>query len=202
MCVRVKSLSSCSTLRDPMDCSPPDSSVCGILQERILEWIAISSSRGKEYWRGLPSPPPGDLPNPGIEPRSLMSPALADRFFTTEPTRKLPPTHTHTAHSIKDYGILLFQSAMNYLSNAASTKVVGKEMCRSFHFFYITPLISKGSLRTNTSHFKEMSACVPAIPSVLLQFFSFVKVKYYFFKFNLILLLATLSLCSWRWAFL
>ena len=38
-----------------------------------------------EYWSGLPCPPPGDLPNPGIEPASLMSPALAGRSFTTEP---------------------------------------------------------------------------------------------------------------------
>ena len=37
----------------------------------------------QEYWSGLPSPTPGDLPNPGIEPKS---PALASRFFTTEPT--------------------------------------------------------------------------------------------------------------------
>ena len=37
----------------------------------------------QEYWSGLPVPPPGDLPNPGIEPVSLMSPALADRLFTT-----------------------------------------------------------------------------------------------------------------------
>ena len=37
----------------------------------------------EEYWSGLPGPPPGDLPNPGIEPRSLTSPALAGRFFTT-----------------------------------------------------------------------------------------------------------------------
>ena len=43
---------SCLTLCDPMDCSPPGSSVHGILQARILEWIAISSSRE--------SPPTGD----------------------------------------------------------------------------------------------------------------------------------------------
>ena len=125
---------------DPMDCSPPGSSVHGILQARILEWAAISSSRGsppprdqtcisffsciasrfltsqslgkprfsvviyfihgglglvtkscptlvtpwtvacqaplsmgfsrQEYWSGLPFPSPGDLPDPGIEPRS------------------------------------------------------------------------------------------------------------------------------------
>ena len=35
----------CPTLCDPMDCSTPGSSVCGILQARILEWVAISSSR-------------------------------------------------------------------------------------------------------------------------------------------------------------
>ena len=42
----------------------------------------------KEYWSGLPCPPPGDLPGPGIEPTSLMVPALAGRFFTTSITWK------------------------------------------------------------------------------------------------------------------
>ena len=40
----------------------------------------------QEYWSGLPWPPPGDLLNPGIEPMSLMSPALASGFFTTSTT--------------------------------------------------------------------------------------------------------------------
>ena len=40
----------------------------------------------QEYWSVLPCPRPGDLPNPGIEPASLMSPALAGRFFTTNAT--------------------------------------------------------------------------------------------------------------------
>ena len=40
----------------------------------------------QEYWHGLPFPPPGDLSNPGIEPESLMSPALTGRFFTTSAT--------------------------------------------------------------------------------------------------------------------
>ena len=40
----------------------------------------------QEYWSGLPCPPPGDPPNPGIKPVSLMSPALAGRFFTTSTT--------------------------------------------------------------------------------------------------------------------
>ena len=42
----------------------------------------------QEYWSGLPFPPPGDLPDPGIEPSSLEPPALADRFFTTVPAGK------------------------------------------------------------------------------------------------------------------
>ena len=41
----------------------------------------------QEYWDGLPFPSPGDLPNPGIKPGS---PALAGRFFTTEPPGKPP----------------------------------------------------------------------------------------------------------------
>ena len=55
-----------------MDYSPPDSFVHGILQARILKWVAISSS--------------GDLPDPGIEAASLKSPALAVGFFTTSTT--------------------------------------------------------------------------------------------------------------------
>ena len=61
MCVLVDQ--SCLTLCNPMDCSPPLSSLHGILQARILE--------------GLPYSPPRDLPEPGIKPTSLMSPALA-----------------------------------------------------------------------------------------------------------------------------
>ena len=40
----------------------------------------------QEFWSGLPCPPPGDLPNPGIEPTSLMSPALTGGFFNTSST--------------------------------------------------------------------------------------------------------------------
>ena len=47
--------------------------------------LSMGFSR-QEYWSGLPCPPPGDLPNPGMEPASLMSLALADVFFTTSAT--------------------------------------------------------------------------------------------------------------------
>ena len=47
--------------------------------------LSMEFSR-QEYWSGLPGPPPGDLPNPGIKPASLMSPALAGAFFTSGAT--------------------------------------------------------------------------------------------------------------------
>ena len=58
-----------------MDCSLPGSPVHGILQAKILEWVAISYSRV--------------LTDPGIEATSLESSALAGGFFTTEPPGKL-----------------------------------------------------------------------------------------------------------------
>ena len=47
--------------------------------------LSMGSSRD-EYWSGLPCQPPGDLPNLGIKPMSLLSPALAGEFFTTSAT--------------------------------------------------------------------------------------------------------------------
>ena len=60
-----KALWSCPTLCNSVDCNPPGSSSS-----------CLGFSR-QEYWSGLSFSPPGDLPNPGIEPVSLMSPALA-----------------------------------------------------------------------------------------------------------------------------
>ena len=87
----------CLAFCDPMDCSPPGSSVHGILQARILEWVAILSSRessqpsdwtkvshitgrffivwaareAQEYWSGQPIPSPRNHPNPEIKPGLL-----------------------------------------------------------------------------------------------------------------------------------
>ena len=91
----------------------------GILQARIQEWIAVPSSRAssqprdrtqvphiaggfftswatreaQEYWSGLPFPSPADLPRPGTGP---ASPALAGRFFTTEPPGNPSTTWEHS----------------------------------------------------------------------------------------------------------
>ena len=62
-----------------MDCSSPGSSVLGLSRQ--------------EYWNGLPCPPPGDPPGLGIEPTSLMSPELADGFFTTSTTWEAHKVH-------------------------------------------------------------------------------------------------------------
>ena len=63
---------SCPTLCDPTDCPPPGFSVHGIFQARILEWVAISYSRGSSQ--------------PRVEPVSSVAPASAGEFFTTGAT--------------------------------------------------------------------------------------------------------------------
>ena len=77
--MHAQSLHSCPTLCDPMDCTPLGSSVHGIFQARILEWFAISFSRG--------------LSDSGIKPRS---PALQTDSLLTELPRKptWDPAHT------------------------------------------------------------------------------------------------------------
>ena len=72
---------SCLTLCDPVDCSPPGSSVHGILQARILEWVAISFSRGSSQ--------------PG-------SPALQADALSSEPPGKPPGTGDKRPNIIKD----------------------------------------------------------------------------------------------------
>ena len=67
-----KSFQSYLALCDPMDCTRQPPLAMGFFKQ--------------EYWSGLPFPPPWDLSKPGIEPMSLMSPALAGRFFTTSAT--------------------------------------------------------------------------------------------------------------------
>ena len=68
---------SCLILCDPMDCSLSGSSVHGIFQARILQWVSISYSRGSS--------------RPGVEPVSLASPALAGVVFTAVPPGKSLP---------------------------------------------------------------------------------------------------------------
>ena len=74
--VKVLVTQSRPTLCDPMLCSPPRSSDHGILQARILEWVAISSSRGSSWPKR-------------VEPASPVSPALQADSLPSEPSGKL-----------------------------------------------------------------------------------------------------------------
>ena len=76
-----KCFQSRSTLCDPMDCSLPDTSVYGISQARILEWVSMPSSR--------------ESSRPRDQTHISMSPALAGRFFTTSATRVPHPIPRH-----------------------------------------------------------------------------------------------------------
>ena len=73
--MHVQSLQSYLTLCDPMNCSPPDSSVHEILHARILEWVAMHLH--------------GNLANPRIKSMSPLSPALQVDSLPTEPSGKL-----------------------------------------------------------------------------------------------------------------
>ena len=117
--VCAKSLPSCPTLCDPMDCSPPDSSIQGIIQAGILEWVAMSSSRG--------SSPPRD------QTHISHGSCTAGGFFTTESRGKvwklillpLPPqclhvviTHSSPGHSpsvLKDFSSCLTAHLFSHL---------------------------------------------------------------------------------------
>ena len=89
---------SCLTLCDPMDCNPPGSSVHGV-------------STGQNTAVGC-HPPPGDLPNPGIKPRS--SPLQVDSLQSEPPRKPVQHTHTHTHIYIFGCALLLLGS---YLLN-------------------------------------------------------------------------------------
>ena len=75
--------------------------VCPVVSSAGTRWtvahqvpLSMGLSR-QEYWTGLPFPPPGDLPDPGIQPRSPESPASAGRFFIAETPGKPTITEFH-----------------------------------------------------------------------------------------------------------
>ena len=94
VCVSVHA-QSCLTLCGPMDC---------IAHQALL---SMEFSRG-EYWSGLPYPTPGDLPDPRVEPTSLVSLALEGAFFTTVLPGKSRASHREKQFLLPAKGELLF----------------------------------------------------------------------------------------------
>ena len=71
--------------------------------------LSMGFSR-QEYWNELPCPPPGDLPDPGMEPASLVSPVSAGRFYTTSTTWEAQVQHgvpVLNTHSLRFYEVSL-----------------------------------------------------------------------------------------------
>ena len=124
-----------STLSSPLEIQSTETTPSGFQSFRVtqcsglsLVWLFGTSwtaahqallSMGlsrQEYWRGLPCPPPGALPQPGIKPTSPASPALAGGFFTTEPPRKPQGTTSICKSSLVTYigQINRFESGIHF----------------------------------------------------------------------------------------
>ena len=103
-CLPAKSLQSCRTLCDPMNCQP-GSSVHGILQVRVLEWDAMPSFRGSS--------------KPWIKPASLMAPALSSSFFIISATWE--------AHNTCDFTFnILFYNVIMHLGCGGPSLLNGR----------------------------------------------------------------------------
>ena len=126
---------SCLTLHHPIDYSLPGSSVHGIFQARILEQVAIFSSRESSW--------------PRIKPTSPVAPALAGRFFTTEPPGK--PTLNHQFSSVQSLSpVRLFatrwiaarQASLSITNSQSSLKLMSIMSLMPFsHLILCCPLL-------------------------------------------------------------
>ena len=101
--------------------------------------LSMEFSR-QEYWNRLPCPPPGALPDPGIKPVSLMSPALAGGSYTTSTTWEAPKYHLHVNNFIYISILDIFLEFQNFIYTC--------------HLKFFT----WGSTR----HFSVSKVCVPA----------------------------------------
>ena len=101
-CGCTRSLQSCLTLYDAMDCSPLGSSLHMILQVRILEWIAMPSFRGSSQ--------------PRDQPRVFWGSCIAGRFFTDEPPGKPGPKQTWAQSLAQSTSLLVTSGKVSSLS--------------------------------------------------------------------------------------
>ena len=109
---------------DGIDCSPPGSSSMGFPRQ--------------EYWSGLSFPPPGDLPDPGIEP---VPPALAGGFFTAESLGLKKLTFEVESTKFTGISILSTDCRLNILVRMPET--VGKNIVGGFLEFWDNDVLQK-----------------------------------------------------------
>ena len=125
----------------PVDCS-------------LLAPLSVGFSR-QEYWSGLPFPPPGDLPNPVIKPASLMSPALAVRFFTTSGIQE-PQSRDYVQekrHHLKDSLQPRWKGSYQVLLTSSCT-VKWKGIGSWFHIFHLKKALAPDWSIERTAGFK------------------------------------------------
>ena len=137
--------------------------------------LSLGFSR-QEYWRGLPCPPPGDLPDPGMEPKSVTSPALAGRFFTTSATWETLQK-SFSLFNIKWHLLILQGPGLRFTPPAISENMLQDQTqtwslcrncpCRNLHFLtfcaILTPL---------TWEERESPAFLSSYPKLLISTFT------------------------------
>ena len=99
--------------------------------------LSMGFSR-QEYWRGLPCPPPGDLPDPRIKPLSQAFPALAGRFSTTSATWEAPfcheKLHIHSFQGLEYlWRVIILPITMIIYFSLVSLKIIAKIYQCSFY---------------------------------------------------------------------
>ena len=93
----------------------------------------------QEYWNGLPCSPPGDLPNSGIEPVSLMSPALTGGFFTTSAACSVQLSHVPL---FATPGTAARQASLSITNSRSSLRLMSiKSVMPSSHLILCHPLL-------------------------------------------------------------
>ena len=127
--------------------------------------LSVGFSR-QAYWCGLPCSPPGDLSDPGMEPTTLTSPALAGGFFITSPTWKAPKKHRWLNIPINNFTlaqVTLVESGeislASHLKNHPSWNFTGGPLAKTLSSQCWGPC-SIPALGTG-SHMPQLSLCMP-----------------------------------------
>ena len=136
--------------------------------------LSMGFSR-QEYWSGLPCPPPGDLPDPGIEPTFLMSPALAVGFSTTSETSVQFSSVAQSCPTLATPWSIACQASLSITNSRSPTKLMSIEsVIPSNHLILCCHLLLLPSTFPSIRVFSSESALDIRWP------------KYWSFSFNII----------------